>query len=247
MGIVRNGSIGKMKECGRIVRKALNEVADSVSPGMSTLEIEKIGLSIIKSEGGVPSFLGFNGYPGSICVSLNDEVVHGIPSKDRIVKNGDIVSIDIGVFKDGYHGDAADTIAVGPVMPDVMLLLKTVYEARDRGIEAAHIGGRMSDIGAAIQECVESRGFSVVKTLVGHGIGRQLHEPPQVPNFGKTGCGIKLTEGLALAIEPMINVGGSRVRTLRDKWTVVTADGSLSAHAEHTVVVIRGAPLVLTA
>ncbi len=247
MGIVRDGDLELMKEPGRIVRKALNEMKDFIEPGVTTEEIEMVGKRVIESEGGVPSFLGYNGYPAAVCVSINDEVVHGIPSTGKVVKRGDLVSIDVGVFKNGFHGDAADTVAVGVTDPRAMLLVKTVYEARDRGIAAARAGATLGDVGAAIQDTVEAMGFSVVRALVGHGIGRRLHEPPQVPNFGRAGKGMKLTDGLAIAIEPMVNQGDYRVYTLSDNWTVVTADGSISAHAEHTIVVQGSEPLILTA
>ncbi len=236
-----------MEESGRIVRKALDEMKAVIEIGVSTDAIECVGRKVIEAEGAIPSFLGYNGFPACVCVSINDEVVHGIPSRTRIVKDGDLVSIDVGAFKNGFHGDAADTIPVGLPDPIALLLIKTVYEARDIGIEAARAGNTIGDIGSVIQKHVEEKGFSVVRSMVGHGIGRKLHEPPQVPNFGRAGRGMKLTDGLALAIEPMINIGGYRVRTLHDNWTVVTADGSLSAHAEHTIIVSAGSPLILTA
>lgn len=248
MGIIAGRDLRMMEESGRIVRKALDEMKAVIEIGVSTIEIESVGRKVIEAEGASPSFLGYNGFPASACISINDEVVHGIPSGIRKVKDGDIVSIDVGVFKNGFHGDAADTVAVGlPDDPRALLLVKTVYEARDRGIEAARAGNTIGDIGSVIQKYVEEKGFSIVRSLVGHGIGRKLHEPPQVPNFGRAGRGMKLTDGLALAVEPMINIGGYRVRTLHDNWTVVTADGSLSAHAEHTIIVSAGSPLILTA
>ncbi|OPL19947.1 MAG: methionine aminopeptidase [Candidatus Aegiribacteria sp. MLS_C] len=246
MGIVNGHDLDLMRESGRIVRKALDEMMAMTVPGVSTKEIEMTGRKVIEKEGATPSFLGYNGYPAATCVSLNSEVVHGIPSHDRIVKEGDLVSIDVGAFKNGFHADAADTVVVGLADPRAMLLVRTTYEARDRGIAAARAGATLGDVGAVIQETAESQGFSVVRALVGHGIGRKLHEPPQVPNFGRAGRGMKLTEGLALAIEPMVNIGGYRVRTLEDNWTIVTIDGSLSAHAEHTLVVCGSEPLVLT-
>ena len=247
MGVTGGAELIAMEECGRIVRRALDEMRDFIAPGVTTLEIEQVGRRVIIAEGARPSFLGYNGYPAAVCVSLNDEIVHGIPSPSRKVCEGDLVSIDVGAYKGGHHGDAADTVAVGTITPEARMLLETVYEARDRGIRAARAGNRIGDIGSAVQEYVESMGFSVVRALVGHGIGRSLHEPPQVPNFGREGRGMKLGEGLALAIEPMINLGGYSVRTLADKWTVVTEDGSLSAHAEHTIVVSGSDPLILTA
>lgn len=247
MGIVAGGDLELMRESGRIVRKALDEMKAHIAPGMSTRDIEMVGRKVIESEGATPSFLGYNGYPAAVCVSINDEVVHGIPSHARVVRDGDLVSIDVGAFKNGFHGDAADTVIVGLADPRAMLLVRTAYEARDRGIAAARAGGTIGDVGAAIQDVVEEQGFSVVRALVGHGIGRKLHEPPQVPNFGRSGKGMKLAEGLAIAVEPMVNIGGYRVNTLDDNWTIVTSDGSLSAHAEHTIVVCGSEPLVLTA
>lgn len=247
MGIIAGRDLRMMEESGRTVRKALDEMKAVIEIGVSTDAIESVGRKVIEAEGAIPSFLGYNGFPACACVSINNEVVHGIPSRTRIVKDGDIVSIDIGAFKNGFHGDAADTVPVGMPDPIALLLVRTVYEARDMGIEAARPGNTLGDIGSTIQNYVEEKGFSVVRSLVGHGIGRKLHEPPQVPNFGRAGRGMKLTDGLALAIEPMINIGGYRVRTLHDNWTVVTADGSLSAHAEHTIIVSAGSPLILTA
>lgn len=247
MGIITGGDIDLMKESGRIVRLALEEMKSFIKPGVSTREIEAVGRKIVEAEGATPSFLGYNGYPAAVCVSINNEVVHGIPSQNRRVMDGDLVSIDVGAYKNGFHGDAADTVVVGLADPRAILLVRTVYEARDKGIEAARPGNTLGDIGSAIQDHVEARGFSVVRSLVGHGIGRKLHEPPQVPNFGRAGRGMKLAEGLTLAIEPMINIGGYRVNTLQDNWTVVTADGSLSAHAEHSIVVRGEKPLILTA
>jgi len=248
MGIVTKAELKMMRESGRIVRKALEEMKAFIEPGVTTGEIDALGRKIIEAEGATPSFLGYNGYPASVCVSLNNEVVHGIPSAGRQVRSGDIVSIDVGAYKNGFHGDAADTVIAGGVSdPRAMMLVKTVYDARDAGIAAAVPGNTLGDVGAAIQDKVESQGFSVVRALVGHGIGRKLHEPPQVPNFGRHGRGMKLTQGLAIAIEPMINIGDYRVYTLNDRWTVVTADNSLSAHAEHTLIVQAPEPLILTA
>ena len=248
MGIVTKAELKMMRESGRIVRKALEEMKAFIEPGVTTGEIDALGRKIIEAEGATPSFLGYNGYPASVCVSLNNEVVHGIPSARRQVRSGDIVSIDVGAYKNGFHGDAADTVIAGGVSdPRAMMLVKTVYDARDAGIAAAVPGNTLGDVGAAIQDKVESQGFSVVRALVGHGIGRKLHEPPQVPNFGRHGRGMKLTQGLAIAIEPMINIGDYRVYTLNDRWTVVTADNSLSAHAEHTLIVQAPEPLILTA
>lgn len=246
MGIIAGSDLDLMKESGRIVRKALDEMRSMIETGVSTKDIEIAGRRVIESEGATPSFLGYNGYPAAVCVSINSEVVHGIPSRRRIVHEGDLVSIDVGALKNGYHADAADTVVVGLADPRAMLLVRTAYEARDRGIRMARAGNTLGDIGSAIQDVVEEQGFSVVRALVGHGIGRKLHEPPQVPNFGRAGKGMKLSEGLAIAIEPMVNAGGYRVNTMEDHWTIVTADGTLSAHAEHTVVVCGPEPLIIT-
>lgn len=236
-----------VKESGRIVRKVLTELAQFISPGVTTAEIDALGREIISSEGAVPSFLNYNGYPAAVCISINREVVHGIPSAERKIKDGDIVGIDVGAFKNGYHGDAADTIMVGNVSPEARKLVRVTYEARDMGIMAAIQGNCLGDIGHAVQSHVEANGFSVVHQLVGHGIGRKLHESPQVPNYGKPGKGTKLKNGLLLAIEPMVNAGVAEVRFLSDGWTVVTEDGMLSAHAENTIMVNGNEPEILTA
>jgi methionyl aminopeptidase len=247
MGMSGGARLKKMSESGRIVRKVLDELRSFARPGVTTAEMDSLARAIISAEHGTPSFLGYRGYPAAVCISLGSEVVHGIPGGRRLAE-GQIVSVDVGVFKDGYHGDAADSFLVGKTSdPLPERLIEVTYEGRRRAIQAARSGNRLGDIGSAVQEYVESMGFSVVRDLVGHGIGRKLHEPPQVPNFGSPGQGSKLTDGLALAIEPMVNAGTADVRILDDGWTVVTADGSLSAHAEHTVMVAGGEPLVLTA
>ncbi len=247
MGIVTlKRDVAAVRESGRIVRKVLIELAQFIKPGVSTADIDALGRDIIKKEGAVPSFLNYNGYPAAVCVSINREVVHGIPTADRIVKDGDIVGIDVGAYKNGYHGDAADTIMVGNVSSEARRLVEVTYEARNRGIAAAIPGNRISDIGHAVQSYVEANGFSVVRQLVGHGIGRKLHEKPQVPNYGKPGRGMKLSNGLLLAIEPMVNFGAADVRFLKDGWTVVTVDDKLSAHAENTIMINGNQPEVLT-
>lgn len=239
--------LAKMRESGRIVRKVLDELRAFAAPGVTTAEMDSLARAIISSEKGRPSFLGYRGYPAAVCISIDSEVVHGIPG-GRKLREGSLVSIDVGVFKDGYHGDAADSFFVGaPPSRKADELVEVTYEARLRGIGAAVCGNRLGDVGSAVQDYVESRGFSVVRDLVGHGIGRKLHEPPQVPNFGIPGRGQKLVDGMALAIEPMVNAGTWQVRVLDDGWTVVTADGSLSAHAEHTIMVSGSEPVVLTA
>ncbi len=239
--------LAKMRESGRIVRKVLGELRAFAAPGVTTAEMDSLARAVISSEMGRPSFLGYRGYPAAVCISIDSEVVHGIPGSRRL-REGSLVSIDVGVFKDGYHGDAADSFFVGAAPSrSAGELVEVTYEALRRGISAAVCGNRLGDVGSAVQDYVESRGFAVVRDLVGHGIGRKLHEPPQVPNFGTPGRGQKLTDGMALAIEPMVNAGTWEVRVLEDGWTVVTADGSLSAHAEHTIMVSGSEPVVLTA
>lgn len=248
MGIVSsNKDRDKVRESGRIVRLVLDELSQFIKPGVTTAEIDALGREIIEKEGAVPSFLDYNGYPAAVCVSINREVVHGIPSAMRQVRDGDIVGIDVGAYKNGYHGDAADTILVGNVSPEARRLVEVTYQARDRGIAAAVPGNTVGDIGHAVQSHVEGCGFTVVHQLVGHGIGKKLHESPQVPNYGRQGKGQKLKNGLLLAIEPMVNQGVAEVRFLSDGWTVVTADGLLSAHAENTIMVNGNSPEILTA
>ncbi len=248
MGIVTlKRDVEAVRESCRIVRKVLTELAQFIRPGVTTAEINALGRDILRAEGAVPSFLNYNGYPAAVCVSINCEVVHGIPSAERVVKDGDIVSIDVGAYKNGYHGDAADTIMVGSISPEARRLVEVTYESRNRGIAAAVQGNCVGDIGHAVQTYVEANGFTVVHQLVGHGIGKKLHERPQVPNYGKAGRGMKLSNGLLLAIEPMVNAGAAGIRVLQDGWTVVTEDGSLSAHAENTIMITGSNPEVLTA
>lgn len=247
MGVMSAAQIRHMQESGRIVRRVLVELRQASRPGVSTSELDGMANELIRSEGGSPSFLGYRGYPASVCISVNSVVVHGIPGATRLAE-GDLVSIDVGVVKSGYHGDAADSFLVGvPADPEAARLVEVTYQALGLGIDAARTGNRVGDIGSAVQQHVEGAGFSVVRDLVGHGIGRRLHEDPQVPNYGRPGTGMHLRPGMAIAIEPMVNRGGWHVRVLDDGWTIVTEDGSLSAHAEHTVVVTGGEPLVLTA
>jgi len=223
------------------------EVArDRISPGVSTLEIALKAQEFIESHGGEAAFLGYSGFPGAICVSINDEVVHGIPDRTRIIEETDIVKIDLGTYMGGFYGDMARTYPVGDIADEVALLVRTTEESLYEGIAGAVSGNRVGDIGSAVQRYVESRGYSVVRALVGHGIGRNLHEAPQVPNFGRSGQGPLLKSGMVLAIEPMVNVGTWNVKTLDDGWTVVTADGMLSAHFENTCVIRDGYPEVLT-
>ncbi len=248
MGIVTlKKDVAAARESCRIVRKVLTELAQFIQPGVTTAEINALGREVIRSEGAVPSFLNYNGYPAAVCVSINREVVHGIPSAKRVIKDGDIVGIDVGAYKNGYHGDAADTVMVGSVSPEARRLVEVTYQARNLGIAAAVRGNCIGDIGYAVQTYVEANGFSVVHQLVGHGIGRKLHESPQVPNYGKAGKGMKLSDGLLLAIEPMVNAGTADVSVLQDGWTVVSSDGSLSAHAENTIMINGSNPEILTA
>lgn len=235
-----------MRIAGRITAIARKAAADAVAPGVTTEEIDSIVHKTIKSCGAVPSFLGYGGFPASACVSINDEVIHGIPSKNRVIKQGDIVKVDVGSYINGFHGDCACTIACGKVNNNVQRLIDVTRQSFYEGIKFAHVGNRVSDISNAIQVYVESKGFSVVRDFVGHGIGRNLHESPEVPNFGKSGRGIRLQSGMTLAIEPMINEGTFKVKILSDGWTVKTVDGKLSAHYENTVLITDSGPEILT-
>ena len=238
--------IARIHEASLIVHDVLQEVIAAVGPGMSTLEIDRIAARATAARGAQPAFKGYHGYPAVICVSVNDEVVHGIPSAKRVLKEGDIVGLDFGVSYGGFYGDSAYTVAVGEPSPEARLLLETTREALARAIAAARPEARLGDLGFAVQAFVEPRGYSVVRDFVGHGIGRRLHEAPQIPNFGAPGTGMRLKPGMVLAIEPMVNAGKPDVRTLEDGWTAVTEDGSLSAHFEHTIVVTEGEPEILT-
>jgi methionyl aminopeptidase len=241
----RDEEIERMRESGAIVASALRLVAEKVAPGVTTEELDELIAAHIRSRGAEPSFKGYNGYPASICASINEEVVHGIPGK-RVLKEGDIVGIDVGAYKNGFHGDSAATFPVGEIGDEARRLLEATRAALYKGIERARPGNCLGDISHAVQSEVEAHGFSVVRKLVGHGIGRNMHEDPQVPNYGSPGKGIRLREGMVLAIEPMVNAGGPDVRVLEDDWTVVTADRSLSAHFEHTVAVRKNGPDILT-
>lgn len=235
-----------MTRAGRLVAETLDKLRAAVKPGVSTGELDKIAYEHITRNRGVPSFKGYHGFPASICTSVNDEVVHGIPSKRRVLQDGDIISIDCGAVIDGWHGDAAITVAVGTTKPEMRQLLDVTQKSLQEGIEQAIPGKRMGDVSAAIQRYAEAHGFSVVREYVGHGIGRQMHEDPQVPNWGTPGRGMILKKGMALALEPMINAGKADVRVLDDRWTVVTQDGQWSAHFEHTVALTDNGPEVLT-
>jgi methionyl aminopeptidase len=237
-----------MARGGEILAATVWALERSVRPGMTTLDLDKLADDFIRSHpGATPAFKGLYNFPASICTSINEEIVHGIPSKKRLIEEGDIVSIDIGVRLDGYYTDSATTVAVGKVDPESKRLLDVTKQALAAGIDAATVENHIGDIGAAVQGVVEAAGFSVVRDLVGHGIGVEFHEEPQVPNYGKPKRGLKLVPGLTLAIEPMVNIGGPTTRTLPDKWTIVTVDGSLSAHFEHTVAITESGHRVLTA
>lgn len=235
-----------MTEAGRILEIVHEELEKALKPGMSTLDIDALGEEVIRSYGCEPSFLNYNGYPASICVSVNEEVVHGIPSADRIVKEGDIVSLDAGVIYKGYHSDAARTHAVGEITEEAAKLIEVTRQSFFEGIKFAKEGNHLFDISGAIGRYAQQHGYGVVRELCGHGIGTHLHEDPEIPNFSMLRRGPKLKAGMTLAIEPMINVGTERVEWLSDKWTVVTADRKLSAHYENTVLITEGEPVILT-
>ena len=235
-----------MKEAGRITGEALLLAREHVREGISTYELDKLIREHIERSGAKPSFLGYGGFPASACISINDEVIHGIPSKKRILQDGDIVKVDVGAFYRGFHGDAARTIPVGKVSDEALRLISVTRKSFFDGVDALKPGGRIGDVGSAIQNTVESNGFSVVKKYIGHGVGRELHESPDVPNFGTAGRGVRLCSGMTLAIEPMVNIGGSEVIELDDGWTVKTRDKSLSAHYENTVALTSEGVMILT-
>ncbi|MGL5086657.1 MAG: type I methionyl aminopeptidase [Clostridium sp.] len=237
--------IDLMRIAGKIVAETLLLIEDKVKPGITTAELDRIAEEFITKHGAKPSFKGLYGFPASLCISVNEHVVHGIPG-GYVLKNGDIISVDCGACINGFHGDAARTFAVGNVSNEAKDLIRVARESFFKGIEYAKVGNRLTDISHEIQDYVEASGFSVVRDFVGHGIGRVVHEDPEVPNFGKAGRGPKLVAGMTLAIEPMINGGNYKVKTLRDDWTVVTSDGSLSAHYENTVVILPDGPEILT-
>lgn len=235
-----------MREAGRILAHVHEELAKMIKPGISTLDIDRAGERMIRSFGCTPSFKNYNGYPASICVSVNDEVVHGIPNKHRILREGDIVSLDAGVIYNGYHSDAARTHAVGRITPEAQQLIQVTRECFFEGIKYARAGNHLNDISSAIQAYAEHFGYGVVRDLVGHGVGKALHEDPEVPNFAQKRKGIRLCPGMTLAVEPMINMGRADVVWLNDDWTVVTDDGSLSAHYENTILITGGEPEILS-
>jgi len=238
--------IEKLRKSNIIVAEVLEILKENVMPGIATMDLERIAGEELEKRKVMSAFKGYNGYPYCLCTSINEEVVHGMPSERRVLKEGDIISIDFGVCHSGYYGDAAFTVPVGKISPEAKRLIDAAAECLERAISSARVGNRLHDISSAIQSHAEKEGYSVVRTFVGHGIGRELHEPPQVPNFGLPGTGIRLKEGMVLAIEPMINQGGSEVKVLTDGWTAVTADGSLSAHFEHSVAITQDGPFVLS-
>jgi methionyl aminopeptidase len=242
-----SAELERMREAGRLVGEVLTELAAKVTPGVTTAELDELAEKRIRQAGAVPAFKGYHGYPATICASVNQEVIHGIPSGRRMLNEGDVVSIDVGASLDGYYGDSAITLPVGQVSEEAATLLRVTEEALYKAIERAKVGGRVSDLGHAVQQHVEAYGFSVVREFVGHGIGQKMHEEPQVPNYGEPGRGPRLAEGMVLAIEPMVNAGKPAVKVLADGWTAVTRDGSLSAHFEHTVAVTAQGPRILTA
>ena len=246
MILLKNASeLECMRSAGQIAARALQAGGEAVRPGVTTAQIDAVIEQYIRSQGAIPSFLGYNGFPNSACISINEEVIHGIPGS-RVVKEGDIVSIDVGAIYRGFHGDNAATFAAGEVSQEAVQLMQVTKESLHRGIAAAVVGARIGDISHAVQSCAEQFGFGVVRAYVGHGVGRNLHEAPEVPNYGAPGRGARLTAGMTIAIEPMINVGTPQVKNHADGWTVTSADGSLSAHFEHTIAITKDGPVILT-
>ena len=241
-----SAQIAAMKEAGRITGEALLVAREHVREGVSTKELDTVIRNYIEKCGAKPSFLGYAGFPASACISINDEVIHGIPSKKRILREGDIVKIDVGAFYKGFHGDSARTIAVGSVSDEAKKLIEVTRDSFFAGVAAVRTGNRIGDVGSAIQGCVEGAGFSVVRRYIGHGVGHELHETPDVPNFGTQGRGVRLCAGMTLAIEPMVNIGSEEVYELPDGWTVKTRDGSLSAHYENTIALTSEGVIVTT-
>ncbi|MBU5591764.1 type I methionyl aminopeptidase [Clostridium sp. MSJ-4] len=246
MVIIKNSQqIEYMRQAGKVVGETLLKLEEVIKPGITTAEIDRIAEEFITKQGAKPSFKGYGGFPASICASVNEEVVHGIPG-NRVLNEGDIISVDCGAVLNGYQGDAARTIPVGKVSEEAMKLIEVTKESFFKGVEKAIVGNKLTDISHAVQQYAESAGFSIVRDYVGHGIGRDMHEDPEVPNFGRPGRGPKLVSGMVLAIEPMINIGDFKVVTKPDGWTVVTVDGSLSAHYENTVAILTDGPEILT-
>jgi methionyl aminopeptidase len=237
--------IKKMRAAGRMVAEVFEELKAWVRPGITTLDLDRMAETAILKRGGIPAFKGYRGFPCTLCTSVNEEIVHGIPSNRRLLE-GDILGVDMGVLLDGYYGDSAISFPIGKVSPEALRLIQVAEECLNLGIEQSRVGNRLSDISHAVQVHAENAGYSVVREFVGHGIGRNLHEEPQVPNYGTPGKGPRLKEGMVLAIEPMVNMGGPQTRILEDRWTAITRDGSLSAHFEHTVAITESGPQVLT-
>ena len=235
-----------MREAGRLLNIVHKELEAAIRPGISTWELDKLGERVIRGFGCVPNFLNYNGFPASFCISINDEVVHGIPSKEKILHEGDIVSVDVGARYRGFNGDCAGTFPCGKCSDEALRLIRITRQSFFEGIQFARVGYRISDIGHAVQEYAESYGYSLVREYVGHGVGASLHEAPEIPNYGKPGHGPRLQKNMTIAVEPMVNVGGYEVRVLDNGWTVVTADGSLSAHYENSLLVTDGEPEILT-
>jgi methionyl aminopeptidase len=238
--------VARIRDASLVVHGVLREVIAAVAPGVTTAELDRVAEEATRARGAVPAFKGYHGYPAVICISVNDEVVHGIPSPKRVLREGDVVGLDFGAVFGGFYGDSAYTVPVGRASAAALRLLDVTREALARAVAAARPGARLGDVGHAVQAWVEGQGYSVVRDFVGHGIGRKLHEAPQVPNYGAPGTGIRLKPGMVLAIEPMVNAGGAEVRTLDDGWTAVTLDGSLSAHFEHTIAITADGPEILT-
>ncbi|MGO8789386.1 MAG: type I methionyl aminopeptidase [Terriglobia bacterium] len=238
--------IEKLRRSGRMVRQVLGEMRELVRPGITTLDLEKFVVKRLKELGTRPAFKGYRGYPCCLCASVNDEVIHGIPSERRTLREGDILSLDMGVVQDGYYGDSAITVPVGAISEDAQRLLRITEEALELALDKVRLGNRLGDVSATVQQYAEKNGYSVVREFVGHGIGKAMHEEPQVPNYGQAGHGPLLKQGMVFAVEPMVNAGGPAVRVLGDNWTAVTVDGKLSAHFEHMVAVTQNGPDVLT-
>jgi methionyl aminopeptidase len=241
-----SSDLERMRRAGRLAGQVLDAVGRAVAPGVTTKELDRLAEQFIRDAGGIPTFLGYRGYTASICASINEEVVHGIPHPKRVLREGDIVGIDVGATLEGFVGDTAATFPVGRISEEAAALLRTTRNSLNEGIAAARVGHRLGDVSSAIQREAESKGYSVVRDFVGHGIGRQMHEEPSVPNYGTAGTGVRLEPGLVIALEPMVNLGTWRVQVLKDGWTVVTEDNRLSAHFEHTVAVTEAGPEVLT-
>ena len=242
-----SAEIERLRAANQFVAAVLAELEAAVAPGVTTADLDRLAERLVRDGGAEPAFKGYRGFPATLCASINEEVVHGIPSAKRALREGDIISLDVGAKLDGYYGDSAVTVAVGAVPETTTRLLRVTREALHRGINQARAGARLSDISHAVQQWVESHGYSVVREFVGHGIGEKLHEEPQIPNYGQPGRGPKLSPGMVLAIEPMVAMGRPETRVLGDGWTAITRDGSLAAHFEHTIAVTAGVPLVLTA